>query len=183
MTSIDDAVRARVLRSYEIGRVRFGLRALWMLAPLLALSLAFGPSLPVTAAIGALLAVLACGLRFRGGIAGRAATAGLFAAVAPLALPFALRTLGHCCVGGACMSWCMAGCVAGGGLAGIGIGLAALGERQGRWSFLLTATLISGLAGVLGCTVAGLAGITGMVLAIAASSLPICSVLEPPRAA
>jgi hypothetical protein len=179
MTSIDQALRARALHGYEIGRVRFGLRALWMLAPVLALSFAFNASWLVTALIGVLLFVLACGLRYRGGIAGRAATAGLIASAAPLAL----RAIGHCCAGDACMSWCMAGCVAGGGLAGIGIGLAAIAEREGRWTFLLTATLISGLAGVLGCAVAGLAGIAGMALATAASSLPICWVLQPSRSA
>jgi len=179
MISTERDLRAHALRSYELGRAGVGLGTLWYLAPILALALALGQSARMIALVGASLLATTWLLRWRGGVHGRAATAGLLFAAAPLVLPFAMRTTSHCCVGGACMSWCMIGCVAGGVLAGAGIGWAAVREGDKRWSFLLVATLISGLAGVLGCAVAGLAGTAGMALAIVGSSLPICWVARP----
>jgi hypothetical protein len=107
-------------------------------------------------------------LRARGQVYGRALLPGLLAGSAPLVLPLVLRASGHCCIGGACWSLCMLGCVGGGLLAGIAIGVVAGGEEEDRGTFLLAATLVAGLSGVLGCAMAGLSGIAGMVISIAA---------------
>jgi hypothetical protein len=179
MMSTDRALERRLRLSYELGRARFGLRALWLLVPIVACAVALGQPARMALSLGALLFVLSAGLRWRGGVMGRGASVGLVAAAAPLLLPFAVRSLGHCCVGGACMSWCLAGCVGGGAIAGACIGFASLAERDQRWSFLLAATLISGLGGMLGCSVAGLSGTLGMALALGVSALPICWVAKP----
>ena len=120
-----------------------------------------------------MLFVLAACLRARGQVYGRALLPGLLAGSVPLVLPLLLRAAGHCCIGGACWSLCMVGCIGGGLLAGIAIGLRAAAEREERATFLLVATLVAGLTGVLGCAMAGASGIAGMVIATAAAPWPV----------
>lgn len=162
--------RARL--AYERSRLMLGLRAALPVVPMVALSclVCEKPSLALGA--GALLFVFAIGLRARGQAYGRALMPGLLAGSAPLILPLVLRASGHCCIGGACWSLCMLGCTLGGLLAGVAIGVMAAGEREDRGAFLLSATAVAGLSGVLGCAMAGASGIAGMAIAIAVTSLP-----------
>jgi hypothetical protein len=166
------ALRSRARGAYERSRLGLGVRAALPVLPMAALSLLVCERPALTLACGGLLFVLAVALRARGGSYGRALVPGLLAGSAPLILPLVLRASGHCCIGGACWSLCMLGCTLGGLVAGVAIGVAAAMERDQRGAFLLSATLVAGLAGVLGCAMAGASGIAGMALAIAGASIP-----------
>lgn len=183
MTSTDHSLdlRADVRRAYERGRLRMALRAAALAAPMIVLSLAAGQTPIMSSLVGAALAALATYLRWRGQAWGRAVVPGLLAGSAPLALPLLLRSSGHCfiggacCIGGACWSGCLIGCVLGGVLAGVTIGIAAAAEHRQRGAFLLSATLLASITGVLGCAIVGTAGIAGMAVAVVVSSLPVAA--------
>ncbi len=173
MALIDPRVlEAQARRAFEVGRLKHGAVNALYVGPMIALSLlACGKPL-LSLSGGALLLTLAVGFGSRGGVFGRAVVPGLIAGSAPLLLPLVMRTGGHCCVSGACWSWCMLGCIGGGLLAGITVGVTSVAEREQRGLFLFSATLIAGLGGVLGCAVAGAAGMTAMALAAVTASLP-----------
>lgn len=180
MAQIDPRVlESRARRAFELGRLKHGaVNALYVL-PMIALSLlACGtPMLSLTG--GAVLLSLAVGFGSRGGVLGRAVVPGLIAGSAPLLLPLLMRTGGHCCVSGACWSWCMLGCIGGGLLAGIAVGVTSIAEREQRGLFLFSATLIAGIGGVLGCAIAGAAGMTAMAFSAVAASLPTALLARP----
>lgn len=177
MASTEHAsLRARAKRAYELGRLRMATRITLPVAAMIAVPLLGGQALASTALAGAVLLALAVGFRFRGQVLGRAVTPGLLAGSAPLLLPLLLRSSGHCCIGGACWSICMLGCIAGGVLAGVAIAWRSAAEKEQRWTFLGAASLLAGAAGVLGCAVFGYAGMTGMAVAVVVSSVPVAVV-------
>lgn len=171
MDSID--ARAQVKRAYELSRVQLGLRAALPVVAMTALSISLSGRIATTLALGALLFVFATVLRARGQAPGRALVPGLLAGSAPLLIPLMLRGAGHCCINGACMPVCMAGCIAGGFIAGIALGFATAREPEQRGTFLLSATAVAGLAGMLGCTISGMSGVAGMTFAMILTSVPV----------
>jgi hypothetical protein len=72
----------------------------------------------------------------------------------------------------------MLGCIGGGLVAGISLGMAAASQREDRGTFLLSATAVAGLVGMLGCAISGLSGVIGMVLAMLITSLPVTFVAK-----
>jgi hypothetical protein len=168
-----DELRAGCRKAYEQSRVGLGLRAAWPVVPMVALALYVGDRPRHTLLVGALLALAAASLRWRGETYARALTPGFLAGSAPLLLPLLFRATSHCCIGSICMSSCMLGCVGGGVIAGVAVGLAAALEQRSRGPFLLSASLIAGLAGMLGCAVVGVSGVIGMAVALAITSLPV----------
>jgi len=171
--STDDALLARARGAYERGRLVYGMHALWLAAPMIALSLTMAPERGLSFGAGGLLVALAVGLRYRGGAMGRAVIPALLAGLPPLLMPLLMRAGGHCCIAGACWPVCMIGCIVGGASAGLMIGFSSVLEREGRGSFLIAATTIAGLSGVLGCAIVGAAGMAGMLLAVIAASWPV----------
>ncbi|HMI94724.1 MAG TPA: hypothetical protein VK509_25295 [Polyangiales bacterium] len=167
------ALRLRARHAYELGRLAHGAQALWLALPMLLLGLAVSTRPLLSWAAGSALIALAVGLRWSGGAVGRAVVPALIAGLPPLVLPLCMRAGGHCCVNGMCWSLCMVGCIVGGVCAGAMVGLASTAEREQRGAFLLAATAIAGLAGVLGCTLAGSSGMAGMALAVLATSWPV----------
>lgn len=179
-TTTERALRRQARRAYELGRLRMALRDAWPVLPMVALSWWLSRTTPlVILSTGALLLVSVIGMRFRGGVYGQVVTPGLLAGIAPLLLPLVLRSSGHCCIGGACWSLCMLGCIGGGMFAGVSIGVTAAAQPQERWVFASAASLLASLAGMLGCTVIGTAGIIGMAAAVLATSLPVAWVARP----
>jgi hypothetical protein len=173
MVMTDAEVLVSVERAYERGRLAYALRAAWLALPMIALSLSMAHRPWLSLGAGAALLALAVALRFRGRASGRAVMPALIAGLAPLLMPVLMRMGGHCCVAGACWPVCMIGCIVGGASAGLMIGFASAIEREGRGPFLIAATLIAGLSGVLGCAIVGVAGMAGMVLAVIAASWPV----------
>jgi hypothetical protein len=177
MATIDvsqrDLLLSRARGAYERGRVLHALRAGWLALPMIALSVSLAHRPELSLGAGGLLVLLALFMRFRGGPSGRAVMPALIAGVAPLLLPMIMRMGGHCCVAGACWPVCMIGCIVGGVAAGLMIGFASALERESRGGFLIAATLITGLSGVLGCAIVGAAGMAGMLLAVVGASWPV----------
>jgi hypothetical protein len=172
-SSTDGALLGRARSAYERGRVLHGLQASWLAVPMIALSLTMAPRPELSLGAGALLLALAIGLRFRGGPSGRAVVPALLAGMAPLLMPLLMRAGGHCCIAGACWPVCMIGCIVGGASAGLMIGFTSVLEREALGEFLIAATVIAGLSGVLGCAIVGAAGMAGMLLAVIAASWPV----------
>jgi hypothetical protein len=171
-------LRARCKSAYERGRVQLGLRAAWPVLPIAALSMLFTHRLAVTLAVSALLFVLAVSLSAKGLAYGRALVPGFLAGAAPLVLPIVLRTSGHCCIGEACWQVCLLGCIGGGLVAGLSLGMAAASQPTDRGIFLLSATAVAGLVGMLGCALSGVSGVIGMVVAMLIVSLPVTLVAK-----
>lgn len=171
-------LRARCEQAYERGRLYHGLHAAWPVLPIAALSFMLTHTPAVTLAVSALLVVLSVSLGARGLAYGRAVVPGFLAGAAPLVLPILLRSSGHCCVGGACWQVCMLGCIGGGFVAGISLGMATASQPQGRGAFLLSATAVAGLVGMLGCAISGASGVIGMALAMLITSLPVTFVAK-----
>jgi hypothetical protein len=145
MVMTDAEVLVSVERAYERGRLAYALRAAWLALPMIALSLSMAHRPWLSLGAGAALLALAVALRFRGRASGRAVMPALIAGLAPLLMPVLMRM----------------------------IGFASAIEREGRGPFLIAATLIAGLSGVLGCAIVGVAGMAGMVLAVIAASWPV----------
>lgn len=176
MVSTDS--RRRSKRAYELGRLQLGLVAAWPVIPLTVLSAVVCGHITTALSIGALLVVVAVVFRARGQAYGRALVPGLVAGAAPLVLPLVLRTAGHCCVGNACWPVCMLGCIVGGFLAGLSLGVTAAAESDHRGAFMLASTLVAGLVGMLGCAISGFSGVVGMAVAMLATSLPVSLVVR-----
>jgi hypothetical protein len=177
MAMIDGTQRALLLgrarSAYERGRIVHALRGAWLALPMVAFSMTMSHRPELSLGAGVPLIVLALALRYRGGPTGRAVLPALIAGLVPLLLPMIMRMGGHCCIAGACWPVCMIGCILGGVTAGLMIGFGSALERESRGAYLVAATLISGLSGVLGCAIVGAAGMAGMLLAVVAASWPV----------
>ena len=106
---------------------------------------------------------------WRGGLAGRAARAGLLAGLAPLVAPIAAGAIGHRCAGcglPATLPLCLAVCLATGAAAGAILGLMAARESQ-RARFAGAAIAFAATTGALGCVFAGASGLAGMAIGLA----------------
>ncbi|MGZ6144008.1 MAG: hypothetical protein ACXWLM_11770 [Myxococcales bacterium] len=172
MPATELTLPARARRAYEWGRLGWSLRlAPWVLAAFAA-AVACGRPFDLCGALAGAVLLLAVGLSFGGGEAGRAVPPGLLAGGFALALPLLVRTIGHACASDACMSLCLPSCVVGGALGGGFLALRAAREERGR-AFLLAAVGIAGLMGALGCTLAGLSGVAGMLAGAVVAGTPL----------
>jgi hypothetical protein len=170
--AVSAALASRARRAYEWGRLRWSLRFAPFVLVAAGAALACGRPLDLTCALSCALLPLAVGLTFAGGSAGRGVLPGLLGGSVALALPLLVRTLGHACFGPSCMALCLPACILGGGVAGALIGAKARGEEH-EAPFIISALLISGLTGALGCTLAGVAGVAGMLAGALAVGGPV----------
>lgn len=170
--AIHQRVRERTRRAYELGRLRLGAIPVLIVGAMVGISISMSHDLSLSIPVGAILGVLVVVFSAQGRTYGRSVMPGLLAGTAPLALPIVLRSWGHCCINGSCYSLCLLGCVSGGLAAGFALGKLARRESH-PYHFLASASILTGGAGLLGCTMAGGAGMAGMALAMAVSSLPI----------
>ena len=163
-------LRQRTRHAYERSRVRLGLISALPVIPLVAISVIAWGRPALTLSTGLVLFAVTAWLHARGELYGRAILPGFLSGMAPLVLPIALRSSGHCCIAGVCWSGCMVACVVGGVVAGVVAGFFAAAEERSRGAFLAWVTLVAGLVGVLGCAMAGLAGVAGMTIALGMSA-------------
>jgi hypothetical protein len=172
MARSDDNVRRRAARAYERGRVTAAAGLFAPIAFLLVCVPIVTGSGPLWSAVGGVLALAGAAAAWRGGLAGRAARAGLLAGLAPLVAPIAVGAFGHRCSDcglPASLPLCIAACVAAGTAAGAILGLVA--GREGRRAlFAATAVGFAGAAGALGCVFAGASGLLGMGIGLALGS-------------
>jgi hypothetical protein len=87
-------------------------------------------------------------------------------------MPLLVATVGHACIGPACMSLCLPACVLGGGVAGAVIARTAAVQGSVP-AFLAPALAVAALMGSLGCTISGAAGVIGMLAGVVAAGTPL----------
>jgi hypothetical protein len=177
MESAEHRLAARARRAYEIGRLRWATRVAWVVLLLVAVSFAAVGGSPVSAATGALLLVTATALRWRGGASTAAAVrAGLAAGLIPFALLLTLKCGGALCMVGDCMTHCARFCAFGGLAAGVLLAVRARHHRDHVAGFLIAASAVAALTGLLGCFVGGLTGMAWMVMGELVATLPAFAV-------
>jgi hypothetical protein len=170
--AVGAVLQSRARRAYEWGRLRWSLRLAPFVLVAAGAALSCGRPLDLTCALSFALLPLAVGLTFAGGSAGRGVLPGLVGGSVALALPLLVRTVGHLCLGPACMAFCLPACIVGGAIAGAVIGATARSEGV-EAPFVASALLIAGLTGALGCTLGGLAGVGGMLAGALAVGAPV----------
>ncbi len=177
MERTDLQIRARGKRAYELGRLRSAMKALPYVVPLVVLASSSSmTSLSWNVALGTALAALTVGLLWRGEAHGRAVGTGLLAGAIPLLLPLAMQSTGHCCLAGACSTWCLPLCIGAGFAAAIMVGIRASSEVRAPGRFALSATGVAALTGAIGCAGMGLGAVAGMIAALAVVSAPVAVV-------
>jgi hypothetical protein len=171
MTAADE-FRQRARRAYEWGRLRHAAVKAWPALLLTAVSwwLCHEPGLSTV--IGAGLFALATGLVWYGRIAAQAASAGLKAGMAAFAVPVAAF---HWCSAPDCTTLTAMLIINGG--CGLGVGLLLSFESTRllthRNVFLLFASVVAALSGMLGCVLFGPMGLAGMAAGVLLSTAPV----------
>ena len=176
MESADLEARAR--RAYEAGRVRWALQIGWIVVALVAVSFVAASPSVVTALTGAALLATVTALRWRGRTFTAAARAGLVAGLIPFALLLVLKsTATMCCSMGGPLAGCMAHCTLFCGFGGLAAGVLLVSRAQrrgdGALGFLVAASVVAALTGLLGCFVGGLTGVIWMVAGELAATAPM----------
>ena len=172
MGAPETILEQRARRAYETGRLGRAARRGVLLAPLVAISLlCCGRPVP-TLVCGVTLILLVVFCLWRGRDPGRGVAPGLAAGSVPLLLPVLARASGHVCVTGSCLLL-PAVCGVGGLLGGIALGLLAPRPREGRAVPFVTACLVAGLAGSLGCLLYGFVGLAVMIAGLLAGAAPV----------
>ena len=171
-TTRADECRQRAARAYEWGRLRHAAAKAWPAVPLTALSgwLCHEPGLSV--AIGAGLFALLTGLVWYGRIATQAARAGLKAGLGAFAVP----VVGfHSYFAPYCSTLTALLIINGGCGLGVGILLSIESTRvQAQHNvFLLFASGVAALCGMLGCILFGPIGLIGMAAGVLFSTAPV----------
>ena len=177
METNSQGLRDRARRAYEWGRIRAALRETLPVIPLVGASL-LACSAPVqTIASGGLLYAVAVTLRARGGASGRAVTPGFVAGLGAFFAPLVAGVLWA--DPGACDALAMRTiCFVGGVATGGNVGIFALRAAADEARFLVSAAVVAGLTGSLGCMFGGLGGILGMVLGLLIATAPVLALIR-----
>jgi len=168
----DDQLLKRVQSAYERGRLRRGLRAACLVAPMVLVSLDCCGKTSYTVALGVALTTLTVTLIWRGGIAGRAVVPGLVAGIASLVLPAVAGSSCGLLGEGSSARYCLMACVLGGLASGAMVAYFASRVRVDKGAFVFVAGATAALAGSLGCVILGLGGIVSMVVGLTLVSVP-----------
>jgi len=173
----------RARRAYELGRLRAGLRATWPLlfiAPI-ALAMRGAPAAGATLVAAAGLAALVVALVWRGGALARGVALGFLAGLPLLLVPavwMAIRspTCAECEMMGMGLAgdlWheCLLVCAGAGLVAGALVGLRSVRTPDGA-RYGLSAALVAGATGALGCALVGLIGVLATFGGLALGALP-----------
>ncbi len=172
MADLDGVLSERARRAYEMGRLGAALRNSLLLLPAVGVALVCcsnpGPSL--VSGAGLILLVAFC--QWRGQGYRRGVRPGLVAGFVPLLLPILAQATGHLCASGGCLLFPTV-CGVGGLLGGITLGMMAPRPRDGRAIPFVTACLIAGLAGSVGCLLYGLVGLGVMIAGLLVGATPV----------
>lgn len=172
MEAADTIFIARARRAYELGRLGSALGRSVLLLPLpwLVFLCCADPGRSIATVVSLVAAVAFC--LWRGGPLRRGVRPGLIAGAVPLSIPLIAMTTGRLCAAGRCLldpTVCILAGVAG----GVALALFAPRPRDAHGIPLVTASLIAGLAGSVGCWMYGLVGIGGMVVGLVAGAAPV----------
>jgi len=172
MDGPDSVLRERARRAYEIGRLAAALRRSVLLLPAIGIALLCCDRPTATLASGAGLVFLVTFCLWRGQDYRRGVRPGLVAGFVPLLLPILAQASGHLCTTSRCLLFPTV-CGVGGLLGGITLGMIAPRPRDGRAIPFVTACLIAGLAGSVGCLLYGLVGLGVMIAGLLAGVTPV----------
>jgi hypothetical protein len=172
MADPDGVLSERARRAYEMGRLGAALRGSFLLLPAVGVALVSCSSPGPTLVSGAALVLLVAFCLWRGQGYRRGVAPGLVAGFVPLLLPILVHATGHVCVSGGCLLFPTA-CGVGGVLGGVALGIMAPRPRDGRAIPFVTACLIAGLAGSVGCLLYGFVGLGVMIAGLLAGATPI----------
>jgi len=172
------AIQARARRAYESGRLAFALRRAVWLVPLvwLASSGCSEPAAILAGGAGLVAAVTFC--LWRGEAWRRGVAPGLLAGSIPMLAPTVLHAARHVCTGGVCLlmpTLCILAGIAG----GLALGALAPRPREAGGAPFLSACLIAGFAGSVGCLIYGTIGVGAMTLGLLAGATPVLAVRRP----
>ena len=172
MGTLETTLASRACHAYEIGRLNSALRRAVLLLPIAGLTLLCcpEPARSLVAGLGLVAAVTIC--LWRGEALKRGVRPGLVAGVVPLGIPLVAMATGHLCQAGRCLldpTVCILAGIAG----GVALGVFAPRPREAHGIPLVTASLIAGLTGSVGCWMYGLVGIGGMVVGLVAGAAPV----------
>jgi hypothetical protein len=172
MSTLETALAARACHAYELGRLNSALRRAVLLLPVAGLTLICcpDPARSLVAEFGLVAVVTIC--LWRGEALQRGVRPGLVAGVVPLSIPLVAQMTGHMCQAGRCLldpTVCILAGIAG----GVALGVFAPRPRDAHGIPLVTASLIAGLTGSVGCWMYGLVGIGGMVVGLVAGAAPV----------
>jgi hypothetical protein len=172
MDATDALLAARARRAYETGRFGSGFSRAVLLLPLpgLAFLCCADPTRSLVTGLGLVAAVTFC--LWRGGALRRGVRPGLIAGGVPLMIPLVSQATGQMCAAGRCLLDPTV-CILAGLAGGVALGVLAPRPRDAQGVPLMTASLIAGLAGSVGCWMYGLVGIGGMVVGLVAGAAPV----------
>jgi hypothetical protein len=169
-------ILSRAERAYERGRLRWAMQIGWVVLALVAVSfVAVGVS-AVSATTGALLLATATALRWRGRAWSAGVRSGLLAGLIPFTLLLVFKCSGAFCSTGGCMEHCIRFCGTGGLIAGLLLAVRARRYDDERVGFLVAASVVAALTGILGCFVGGLTGMVWMVAGEIVATAPVFAV-------
>jgi hypothetical protein len=170
-------LEARARRAYERGRLRWALQIGWIVLVLVGVAHVAVRGSRVSALMGAALFVVATALRWRSGTLAAAVRAGLAAGLIPFTLLLALKcSAGAFCAMGGCMEHCVRFCAFGGLAAGVFLATRARRHEEHVAAFLVGASVVAALTGLIGCVVGGLTGMAWMIVGELAATLPAFAV-------
>jgi hypothetical protein len=158
-----EALTARSLRHYELGRLRMAARIALVLAPIIGLCLVEPVGREACACCAALLVGVAVWLRHRSRAGLESVTTGVLAGSVPLAAALFLTRLDPGCANAPLLSYCTGFSLLVGGAAGAVVALRERGAVQisSHW---LTAVGVALLTASLGCLRLGLASVIGVAV-------------------
>jgi hypothetical protein len=166
------ALRSRMRRAYEWGRIRYALSLSipTLLVGITVAALVREVSWPLT--LGALLYLASVVLLWVGRAPGRSVLPGIVYGLLPLTGGLVARFNGHVCLGLSCYSSCLLYCISGGVAAGLLVArLAARSESPS--AVFLSAAATSLLTGAIGISCVGVHGLLGMALGVALGAAPL----------
>ena len=172
MADPDRLLLERARRAYEMGRLGAALRWSLLLLPAVGIALVCCHNPGPTLVSGAGLVLLVAFCQWRGQGYRRGVGPGLVAGFVPLLLPILAQATGHVCGSGGCLLFPTV-CGVGGLLGGITLGVLAPRPRDGRAIPFVTACLIAGVAGSVGCLLYGLVGLGVMIAGLLAGATPV----------
>ncbi len=171
-----DQIKTHVRGAYEKGRLIAASRLLWVVVPIVILSLyTCGGFEIVPLVIGCVLAITVVALKWRGQEYGFAVGPGLIAGIIGFTIPLVLHILGICCRNNLEIVFC--------GLSGVIAGIVVgkfIGQsrRQHRSKSFLIALFIAALTAALGCMSLEIGAIVGLFVALLGSSISSFSVFQ-----
>ena len=175
MDDLEIRLIQRARRAYEVGRLAAAARRSVLLLPVIGLALVCCTNLAGTAIGGTGLIAFVTFCLWRGQDYRRGVRPGLVAGFIPLLLPILAQAGGQPCTSGRCLLLPVV-CGLGGVVGGIALGMMAPRPRHGQGIPFVTACLIAGLAGSVGCLLYGLVGLGVMILGLLLGATPVLAV-------